>query len=373
MSNNTQLAVQEVRSLVESEGYRKRFTDMLGKRAPAFIASISNIVSQSEELAKCDSRSIILSAVMAATLDLPIEKSLGFAYVVPYGTMATFQLGYKGLIQLALRSGQYAGMRDAFVNREAFKGYDDIGEPIIDWQALDETEEPIGFAFAWRTINGFRKTVYWSKEKCLKHGRKYSRGFGNSKSGWQTNTDAMCMKTVIRAALSKYGILSVELQNAIVSEDVELTTDAEGTLLPKGPSLDALPESTEPPAPEQTMSQKLSEGTKRGPGRPPKNVTPPPAEPPPAQKEEPPLSDPGLADPEPAAETSAPVDREALISELQEACLDNRVSESRLFEYAKKIPGLVHEGCGEVWELKTEALLKLKPAIHAIAKPAGKG
>jgi recombination protein RecT len=153
---------------------------------------------------------------------------------VAYGTTATFQLGYRGLIQLALRSGQYKSMREAVINEEAFGGYDEVGEPIINWSKIDEDKDPVGYCFAWQTVNGFKKTVYWTRKKCLSHGKKFSRSFSKSSSPWVTNTDAMCLKTVIRAALSKYGILSIELQTAMTGEDVELTTDPDGTLIPKG-------------------------------------------------------------------------------------------------------------------------------------------
>lgn len=370
----TQTAVQSIRAIVESDGYKKRFAEMLGKRAPQFIASISNLVGQSEQLAECEPRSIILSAVMAATLDLPIEKSLGYAYVVAYGQTATFQIGYKGLIQLALRTGQYAGMRDAIVNAEAFKGYDEIGEPIIDWSALDETKDPVGYAFAWRMLNGFRKTVYWSREKCLAHGKQFSRSFSKPSSPWTTSRDAMCLKTVIRAALSKYGIMSVEMQRAMTSEDVELEEMADGTIGAKsGALLDAAP-SEAPTEDTRTMSQKLADGA--GSKKPePKNVTPPAeasaqkeskqAAPQERSQEAAPAAPPSQA---PAAQPESPTpDREGLIARMEEAMLDSRVTENRLMAYAVKIQGMVPEGITAFNELPTASLVKLEPAIKALA------
>lgn len=361
----TQTAVQNIRSIVESDGYKKRFESMLGKRAPQFIASISNIVAQSEQLAKCEPRSVILAAVMAATLDLPIEKSLGYAYVVPFGTTATFTIGYKGLIQLALRSGQYASMRDAAVNAEAFRGYDDVGEPIIDWKALDETKDPVGYVFAWRTVNGFRKAVYWSRDKCLAHGKKFSKTFGMNSSTWKTNTDAMCLKTVIRSALSKYGLLSIEMQHAMANDSVEMVDDGAGNLIPKGGALD-LTEGDPEPEDKRTMAEKLAdkkaekkveEASKTaGAAEPQKQDTK--TEAPPAEAQ--------------TTETTEPeVDRETLIARMQDSLLDRGITERKLFDYAKQIGGMVHEGAASVWEIPTASLAKLEKAIPALVVKKG--
>lgn len=331
-SNQTQLAVQGIRSVVESEGYKKRFAEMLGKRAPQFIASISNLASSSEYLARCEPKTIVLSAVKAAVLDLPIEPSLGFAYIVPYGTTATFQIGYRGLIQLALRSGQYASMRDAKINKEAFQGFDEVGEPMIDWKAIDEEKEPIGYAFAWRTVNGFKKTVYWTREKCIVHARKYSKSFTMSSSAWKTNPDEMCLKTVIRAALGKYGVLSIEMRDALASEDVELELNSDGMLIPKGENLDV----QLPAAAVTTVSDVIGKPT-------------------------------DATDASKTEKTYTAEERAAILKEVETAMLDASVGESKVMTYVHE-KGLAKEGQDEVGALSTEVLAQLIAVIPSLKK-----
>ena len=206
-----------VKSLLAQDGYKKRFEEVMGKRSMQFMASISNAASQ-RGLAECEPKSIIAAAFVAATLDLPIDKNLGFAHLVPYKGVCQFQIGYRGFLQLALRSGQYKRMVDAVVNEEAFQGFDDIGDPKIDWNKIDTSKPAVGYVFAWEMTNGFRKIVYWSKDKVTVHAKKYSKSFNFKDSAWQTQFDAMALKTVIKAGLARYGILSIELQRAITHD-----------------------------------------------------------------------------------------------------------------------------------------------------------
>lgn len=207
-----------VRGLLEQDKYFAPFKQVMGDKAPQFVASIMQI-SNSGLLAKADPRTIIASAYTAACLDLPIEKSLGFAHIVPYAGQAQFQIGFKGLIQLALRSGQYAAMNDFKVNKKAFVSYDArSGELVIDSDKMDEYDEDIaGYAFYFKLIGGFEKTVYWSKAKVEAHATRYSQAYkkGKKDSPWYTQFDAMALKTVIASSLRKYGILSIQMQTAL--------------------------------------------------------------------------------------------------------------------------------------------------------------
>jgi recombination protein RecT len=145
-------------------------------------------------------------------LDLPIDKNLGFAWIIPYGELAQFQIGYKGYVQLALRSGRYAGMNAVKVNAEALGGFDQIGDPLIKWDQLDETKEAIGYAFAWRLTTGFTKVVYWPKKAVEAHAQKYSQAYRAKKkdSPWFGEFDKMALKTLITISLKRWGIMSVE-------------------------------------------------------------------------------------------------------------------------------------------------------------------
>lgn len=211
---------QSVRDFLALPAYKERFSEVLGKRAPQFLASISNAVTQTPALARCEPRSVIAAAFIAASLDLPIDKNLGVSWIIPYGQQATFQLGYRGFVQLALRSGAYARMNACPVNAEAFGGYDEVGEPVINWDKLDETKPAAGYAASWRLTNGFVKVVYWTKEKVEVHAKRFSQAYrGNKKdSPWFTDFDAMAVKTVLKAGLSRWGILSIDMQKAIIHD-----------------------------------------------------------------------------------------------------------------------------------------------------------
>jgi recombination protein RecT len=210
-----------VRALVEKPAYQKRFEEVLGKRAPQFLSSLITL-SNDTNLAQCEPNSMVSGAMIAATLDLPLEKQLGFAHLVPYRgkdgvQRAQFQIGYKGYIQLAHRSGQYAKMNARVVNAEAFDGYDEVGEPKINWAKLDETLSAIGCVFAFQLINGFTKVCFWSKEKIEAHAARFSAAVKYKKqdSPWFTNPDAMWKKTLIINELRAWGILSVQMEKAM--------------------------------------------------------------------------------------------------------------------------------------------------------------
>lgn len=211
-----------VKSLLSQEVMKKKFEEVLGQKAPQFMASISNAGLQ---LPGVDPMSIIAAAFVAATLDLPIDKNLGFAHIVPYkdksgNNIAQFQMGYKGFIQLALRTGQYERMNSGCINAEAFGGYDEVGEPKIHWDLLDETKDAVGYAFAWKLTSGFIKVIYWTKKKVEAHAKRYSQAVrsGKQNTPWIEHKDAMGLKTVVKYGLSHWGIMSVQMQQAIVHD-----------------------------------------------------------------------------------------------------------------------------------------------------------
>ena len=208
---------------LQSEGYKKLINDTLGdpKIAQRFIANISSVVSNNYQLQKCEPASILSAGFQAESLNLPLNQSLGYAYVVPYGDKAQFQVGYKGYVQLAIRSGQYLDI-DVFTIKDGeYKGRDkNTGRPIFEFiedDEIAETKEVIGYMATFTLLNGFNKQLYWSKEKATKHAKQYSKSFGNgSKTDLWTNAfDLMAMKTVLKQLLNKYGLLSVELQQAL--------------------------------------------------------------------------------------------------------------------------------------------------------------
>lgn len=246
-----------IKGYLANEVYKKRFEEVLGARAPQFMASLITI-SQGN-LSKCSPKSVIASAMIAATLDLPIEKNLGFAHIVPYGDEAQFQMGYKGYIQLALRSGQYQRMNARPVNAEAFRGWDDVGEPIIDWDQLDESKEAVGYVFAFKMINGFTKVAYWSKAKVEDHANRFSQAVIRKKkdSPWFTNFDKMALKTVVMNELRSWGMLSVQMQKAI-THDMGAQADLEAEV--------TYPDGTGPKPTEEPQAERKAPPARSGKG-----------------------------------------------------------------------------------------------------------
>lgn len=215
--HNSTLAV--VKSFIEKDDVKKRFQDILGKKAGQFLASITSLVSSSTAFNDVDPNSIMASAIVAATLDLPINQNLGFAYIIPYngreGKKAQFQMGYKGFIQLCLRSGQFKTINATEVYEGEIVGLNRLTGEISMDEEKRKSQKVIGYASYFRLLNGFEKTLYMSVESLQEHGKKFSKSFSKDTSLWKTDPHSMYMKTVIKLLLSKYGALSVEMQKAI--------------------------------------------------------------------------------------------------------------------------------------------------------------
>ena len=247
--------VAQVKSFLSSEKTRERFQETLGSKAPQFMTSIINVVSGSTSLKKCDSASIVSAAMVAASYDLPIDSNLGFSALVPYDcnkknpetgewykvTYAQFQIMYKGFIQLAIRSGYYEKMNCAVVYEDELKMYNPITgecEFVEDFTATTqrqngEYDKIVGY-YAWFKLkSGFVKELYMTKQEVQQHALKYSSAYrydidkNKSSSRWSQDFNSMALKTVIKRLLSKWGILSIEMQKAI-QEDQKVYDD-EGT------------------------------------------------------------------------------------------------------------------------------------------------
>lgn len=235
-SHGTTTKSETVKSLVAMPGYRQRFDDVLGpEKAAAFLGSLTALTAE-KYLAACEPRSVLAAAFVAATLDLPIQKNLGFAFVIPYKGVGSFQIGWKGIVQLALRSGQYRRLNAFKVNAEALKGVDDFGEPVLDFEVLDDTKPAVAFAVAWELVNGFRKSVIWTREKCLAHAQRYSQSVRRGDSPWKTHEDEMCLKTAVKMALQTWGPMSVQMQRAAINDSTtRMEIDAEPEYLDAEP------------------------------------------------------------------------------------------------------------------------------------------
>lgn len=218
-----------VKGLLCNIDYKKRFEEILGKKAAAFISSVINI-AKSSSLADCEPNSVVSAAIVAATLDLPIDPNLGFAYIVPYNDsknkikVAQFQMGYKGFIQLAQRSGQYKTINAIPLFENEIKKINRLTGEIELHEDIKPSTKVIGYVAYFRLLNGFEKALYMPREEIETHAKRYSQSYKSNKdwivkqSLWTTDFDSMATKTVIKLLLSKYGPLSIEMQTAIQTD-----------------------------------------------------------------------------------------------------------------------------------------------------------
>ena len=218
-------------NFIGQDAIKKKINSIVGgDKGQTFITAMVSAVSSNPALAKCDNSTILSAALVGESLGLSPSPQLGHYYMVPFNdsknnrTVATFQLGYKGYIQLAMRSGQYKKLNVLAIKLGELIDYDPLNEEIkvnlIEDDEERENTETIGYYAMFEYINGFRKTMFWSKKKMLSHALKYSKGFAAKKgyTFWEKDFDSMAYKTMLRQLISKWGIMSVELQKAYASD-----------------------------------------------------------------------------------------------------------------------------------------------------------
>lgn len=209
---------------VRQDAVSTRLNDLLGKRAPQFVTSLVAAANANKALNGCKPESVVSAALIAASMDLPINQNLGFAYLIPYknkdGEVCQFQMGYKGFIQLAQRSGFYKTINASEVREGEIVKFDRLsGEIEFKW--IEDEEErakakTVGFVAYFRLLNGFEKSFYMTVEELSKHAKKYSKNFAKYNSGlWSDDFDSMAKKTVLKLLISKFGPLNTQLQKAI--------------------------------------------------------------------------------------------------------------------------------------------------------------
>ncbi len=208
-----------MKGILDNTATKKLLQDSLKENAGAFSASIIDLYNSDTYLQRCDPRQVFGECLKAVSLKLPISKQLGFAYVVPYGNVPQFQLGYKGMIQLCMRTGAYKYINADVVYEGEYQGANKLtGEVNLSGEKI--SDEIIGYFAYIETVNGFKKALYWSREKVEKHAVKFSKSYNSKNSVWKSNFDAMAIKTVLRNLISKYGIMSVEMVTALQAEEV---------------------------------------------------------------------------------------------------------------------------------------------------------
>ncbi len=265
---NNQLAPQNnapatFSNFITGEGIKRKINEMVGgKDGQRFITSIISAVSNNPALAECEHGSILSAAMLGESLGLSPSVQLGQFYMVPFKDrknnrkVATFQIGYKGYIQLAIRSGQYKKLNVLAIKEGELIHYDPLFEELevelIQDDTIREETPTIGYYAMFEYLNGFRKTMYWSKAKMETHADKYSFAFSLTdyrrllageipqrdmwkfSSFWYKDFDAMAFKTMLRQIISKWGIMSIEIQQAM-GNDHALVSDTGPQLIDTAP------------------------------------------------------------------------------------------------------------------------------------------
>jgi recombination protein RecT len=217
MANETALAkINTLQTAMNEDYVQSQLKAALGDNSAPFAASLIDLFTGDNNLQECNPKMVIMQAMKAAILKLPINKSLGFAYLIAYGGKVEMQLGYKGIYQLALRTAQYKVINVDVIYEGELKTVNKLtGE--CDLSGMATSANVIGYFAHFELLNGFAKTLFMTKDKVTAHAKKFSKTF--DKGPWKTDFDAMAKKTVLKYLLSHFGQLSVEMANILDKED----------------------------------------------------------------------------------------------------------------------------------------------------------
>lgn len=225
---------------MSSDKFQNKIHEVLQdkNRAIKFTAALTSAVANQPALQECEATTILSSALLGESLNLSPSPQLGQYYIVPYKdrkdkknvrTVGTFQLGYKGYVQLALRSGNYKKLNVLEVKEGELISWNPLTEEIkinlIEDEVDRELRPTVGYYVSFEYLNGFSKAMYWTKDKMVSHAKKYSKAYasdtknGTSYSFWTSNFDEMAKKTMLRQIISKWGIMSTEMNEAFTSDN----------------------------------------------------------------------------------------------------------------------------------------------------------
>ena len=257
-----------------SEGIKKKVNEIIGskEKGARFISSIVSSVSTNPQLGQCENASILSGALLGESLNLSPSPQLGRYYLVPFkdktrGMVAQFILGYKGYLELAQRSGQYKDINVIEVKEGEYKGRNSLnGNPTFEFIVDDDirdTKETIGYMATFTLINGFTKTIYMTKKQMEDHALQYSNGYRADKKNktaytfWTKDFDGMAFKTLLRQLISKWGIMSIDMQTAYEGDMAVINEDGSKNYVDNVP--DAEFEVVEQPSEENRVVKSLDE------------------------------------------------------------------------------------------------------------------
>lgn len=255
-------------SYLTGDAVKQRINQVIGgKDGQRFISAVVSAVQTNPALQECTNQSILSAALLGESLKLSPSPQLGQYYMVPFndkerGKVAQFQLGYKGYIQLAIRSGQYKKLNVLAIKAGELVKFDPLNEEIevklIEDEEQREAAETIGYYAMFEYTNGFRKALYWSKKKMEAHALKYSQGYKNDKKKgtaytfWSKDFDGMAYKTMLRQLISKWGIMSIDMQSAIDADMAVINEDGTKDYVDNDPDVIVMDQPSEP---EQATSE----------------------------------------------------------------------------------------------------------------------
>lgn len=243
---------KDLKVALSSESVAKRFSDMLGKRAPGFITSITNVVSNNDLLKKADVNSIILAAATAAALDLPINPNLGYAAIIPFkdnktgSCTATCQIMRSGWVELAQRSGQIVRLANEIVYEGELVSHNRFTDEYVFDETKRKSDKIIGYLAYAKLSNGFEKYVFWDVEKCKQHGLRFSQTFKRGYGLWKDDFNSMALKSVLKHLITKYLPKSLEMQMAIERDQAALSGDIDNPQVHYVDNGGEMPVETEP-------------------------------------------------------------------------------------------------------------------------------
>lgn len=208
-----------LKGILNNEKMKANFENVLHNNAESFMTSIITLYQSDALLQKCDPNKVVTEAYKAAALGLPISKNFGYCYIIPYGSTPAFQMGYKGWLQLAIRSNEYLSITADAVYEGEVPTYNRVTDEFsLDGAAT--SDNAIGYFARFELKGGFHKAIYWPKERVIAHAKRYSQAYkaGKKDSPWFTAFDSMAIKTVLMQILTRYGIMSPTMQRAYEQE-----------------------------------------------------------------------------------------------------------------------------------------------------------
>lgn len=276
---------ERLKSLMQSPQIKSRFEEMMGKRSAAFMSSIISAVSSNKALKEAEPMSVISAAAVAAAMDLPISPGLGFAHIVPYGNQAQFQIGWKGFVQLAMRSGQYKTinmtpvLEGQITNHNSFTGE-------MEFQEKSTSGKKVGYLLYFKLLNGYEKYFYMTHEQCTSHGKRYSKSFAKGYGMWVDDFESMALKTVVKMGLSKYGVLSLDMQKALEVDQATIGEDGQPQYVDQPELKDVTTSQGSESSDQKSAPTKLAKAIKEKSQTKSAAATPAPQSPPPSSKED---------------------------------------------------------------------------------------